>query len=267
MGIIVESAQLAASSDEDRLVVTDRAVIVLDGATAHDPAMPSAGAYVDFLASDLAQSIDGTSPLAVVLEQSIARAVAVLGIEPGAAPSSTVALVRVESDAIDVLVLGDSSVIVGLRTGGVQVHTDDRLPRLRLPEADLFRRLLADGQGYSEQHRKVLRELQVAERAQRNRPDGYWIAEADPSAAAHALRFRYPRDEVAWIIAATDGAFDLVPMLSVTWPEVANMSTQQLEQLLRDVHIWEAETDPDGQALPRAKRHDDKTVVVVRIAA
>ncbi|MGW5451962.1 hypothetical protein [Nocardia sp. NPDC003979] len=76
MGIIVESAQLPASSDEDRLVVTDHAVIVLDGATAHDPAMPSAGAYVDFLASDLAESIDTTSPSAVVLEQSIASAVA-----------------------------------------------------------------------------------------------------------------------------------------------------------------------------------------------
>ncbi|MEV0687617.1 hypothetical protein AB0I35_27500 [Nocardia sp. NPDC050378] len=99
-----------------------------------------------------------------------------------------------------------------------------------------------------------------------DRTDGYGIAEADRGAAAHALRFRYPRDEVAWIIAATDGAFDLVPALGVTWPEVANMSTPQLERLLRDVHIWEAETDPDGQALPRAKRHDDKTVAVVRIA-
>ncbi|MCA2205739.1 protein phosphatase 2C domain-containing protein [Nocardia rosealba] len=266
MGTTVESAQLAAGSDEDRLVVTDGAVIVLDGATAHDPAMPSAGAYVDFLAADLARTIGESSSLADILARSIARAVDVLGIEPGAAPSSTVALVRIEPDVVDVLVLGDSSVIVGLRTGAVDVHTDDRLPRLQLPEADLFRRFLADGQGYSGRHQKVLQELQVAERARRNRPDGYWIAEADPRAAEHALRVRYPRDQVEWIVAATDGAFDLVPTLGVSWPEVANMSTRQLEHLLRDVHIWEAEVDPDGQALPRAKRHDDKAVAVVRIA-
>ncbi|MFD3463999.1 hypothetical protein ACFWVM_30165 [Nocardia fluminea] len=242
-------------------------MIVLDGATAHDPAMPSAGAYVDFLASDLVQSIDEPSPLADILEQSIARAVDALGIEPGIAPSSTVALVRIEPDAVDTLVLGDSSVIVGLRAGGVEVHTDDRLSRLQLPEADLYRRFLADGQGYSGRHRKILQELQGAERARRNRPDGYWIAEAEPGAAKHALHVRYPLAEVAWVIAATDGAFDLIPTLGMRWPEVAQMSTPQLAQLLRDVHTWEARVDPDGQALPRAKRHDDKTVAVMRFVS
>ncbi|WP_063056209.1 protein phosphatase 2C domain-containing protein [Nocardia salmonicida] len=268
MSITVETAQLPASTDEDRLVVTDGAVIVLDGATAHDPAMPSAGAYVDFLASDLVQSIDDeSSPLADILEQSIARAVDALGIEPGIAPSSTVALVRIKPDTVDALVLGDSSVIVGLRAGGVNVHTDDRLSQLQLPEADLYRRFLADGQGYSGRHRKVLQELQAAERARRNRPDGYWIAEAEPGAAKHALHVRYPLAEVAWVITATDGAFDLIPTLGMRWPEVAHMSTPQLAQLLRDVHIWEAQADPDGQALPRAKRHDDKTIAVMRFAS
>lgn len=72
--------------------------------------------------------------MAAILERSIAKAVDALGIEPGVAPSSTVALVRIETDAVDALILGDSSVIVGLRTGDVKVHTDDRLSRLRLPE-------------------------------------------------------------------------------------------------------------------------------------
>lgn len=267
MSITVDSAQLPANSDADRLVITDNAVIVLDGATAHDPAMPSAGAYVDFLSSDLARSIDTPSPLADTLEQSIARTVTALGIEPGFAPSSTVALVRIEPDAVNALVLGDSSVIVGLRTGAVEVHTDDRLSRLCLPEADLYRRFLADGQGYSGRHRKILQELQVAERAQRNRPGGYWIAEAEPGAAKHALHVRYPLSDVAWIIVATDGAYDLIPTQGVTWSEVAQMSTPQLDRLLRDVHAWEAEADPNGQALPRAKRHDDKTVAVVRLGS
>jgi hypothetical protein len=268
MSITVETAQLAASSDEDRLVVTDDAVIVLDGATAHDPDMPSAGAYVDHLSSELARSIDDPSPLTSILEQSIARTATALGIAPGAAaPSSTVVLVRIEPEAVDAIVLGDSSVIVGLSSGAVQVLTDDRLSKLRLPEADLYRRLLADGQGYGGRHRKVLQELQVAERARRNQQDGYWIAEADPHAANHALHVRYPLREVAWVIAATDGAFDLIPTLGVTWHEVADMSTPQLDQLLRDVQTWEAETDPDGLALPRAKRHDDKTVAVVRFGS
>lgn len=264
MSITVETAQLPASSDEDRLVVTDDAVIVLDGATAFDPNLPSAGAYVDRLSSELARLIADPSPLTCVLEQSIARTATAVGIKPGAGPSSTVALVRLGPAVIEALVLGDSSVIVGLRSGAVEIHTDDRLAQLRLPQSGLYRQFLADGHGYGEQHRKVLRELQAAERARRNQRDGYWIAEADPRAAQHALRVQYPLREVAWVIAATDGAFDLIPILGVSWQDVAGMSTPQLERLLLDVQTWEADADPDGQTLPRAKRHDDKTVAVVR---
>ncbi|MFE1595100.1 hypothetical protein [Nocardia sp. NPDC058705] len=106
-------------------------------------------------------------------------------------------------------------------------------------------------------------ELQVAERAQRNQPGGYWIAEADPRAARHALHARFPRGELSWIVVDTDGVVDLMPMLGLNWSEVAQMSTPQLRALLDRIHTWEAETDPDGQALPRAKRHDDKTVAVL----
>ncbi|KQY30518.1 hypothetical protein ACFQ9R_34015 [Nocardia sp. NPDC056541] len=263
MSFTVESAQRAAASGDDRLVVADNAVIVLDGATAHDPAMPSAGEYVDHLAAELALSIGDALSLVDILAQSIARTAETLGIEPGLAPSSTVALVRVEPDAVNALILGDSSLVIGQRGGEVATYTDDRLAQLNLPEADLYRRFLKYGWGYSGRHRKILEDLQIAERAQRNRPGGYWIAEADPHAAEHALSVRIPRDELSWIVVATDGVADLIPPLGLSWSEVAQMSTPQLDALLHDIHTWEAETDPDGQAFPRAKRHDDKTVAVL----
>ncbi|GAB2652644.1 protein phosphatase 2C domain-containing protein [Nocardia goodfellowii] len=264
MSLTIESAQLAATSAADRLVVTDNAVIVLDGATAHDPSMPAAGDYVDRLASELTQSIGETSPLADILERAIARTAEALEIVPGPSPSSTVALVRVQLDSVESLVLGDSSVIFGQRSGDIATYTDDRLSQLGLPEADAYRRFLTAGRGYSAQHSKLLVELQKTERERRNRPDGYWIAEANPRAAKHALQVRYPRGALAWIVVATDGAFDLVPTVGLSWSEVAQMSTPQLRELLDRIHTWEAETDPDGRILPRAKRHDDKTVAVLR---
>ncbi|WP_063004640.1 PP2C family serine/threonine-protein phosphatase [Nocardia salmonicida] len=265
MTLSVDSAELAASSGDDRLIVTDGAVIVLDGATAHDPAMPSAGEYVDKLASELVRAINEPSPLPDVLERSIAKTAAALRLTPGLAPSSTVALVRIEPDAVESVILGDSSTIFGQRNGEVVAYTDDRLSRLNLPLADVYRRFLSEGQGFSGRHRKVLADLQVAERAHRNQPDGYWIAEADPSAAKHAIHVRYPRDDLSWIVIATDGAVDLMPALEVDWPEVAQMTTRELHELLHRIDAWEAETDPDGQALPRAKRHDDKTIAVIRL--
>ncbi|MEU4807920.1 hypothetical protein AB0H20_01835 [Nocardia fluminea] len=265
MSLAVDTAQLAASSGDDRLVVTDNALIVLDGATAHDPSMPTAGEYVDHLAADLADSVESALPLREVLRDSIKRTTAALGISPGVAPSSTVVLVRVEPDAVDSLVLGDSSVIFGEPSGSFAIRTDDRLSRLDLEEADMYRERLRAGHGYDETHRSILRSLQIAERTQRNRPGGYWIAEADPDAASHALHIRYPRDAVCWLVAATDGVSDPLPMLGLRWSDVAKMPTHELHALLARMQTWEAEADPDGARLPRAKRHDDKTVAVLHL--
>ncbi len=265
MSVEVECAQLAASSDDDRIVVAGDAVVVLDGATAHDPQMPAAGHYVDHLADELRERITESSNLAAVLENSIAKTACSLGVVPGIGPSTTVAAVRVNRDNLEVLVLGDSSVIVGLSDSSYAVHTDDRLSRLDLPESREYQRRLSAGKGYDDEHRAILRRLQVAERSRRNQPDGYWIAEADPDAAHHALTVEYPRAVVRWVILASDGAFDLIPVLGVDWPAVARMTAPELNDLLHRCHVWESQTDPTGCALPRAKRHDDKTIAVVHV--
>lgn len=83
------------------------------------------------------------------------------------------------------------------RTDGThEVQTDDRLDELAIPQADEYRRRLAGGTGYDESHRGLLGELQRAQRARRNREDGYWIAEADPNAAHHARIIDYPRERL-----------------------------------------------------------------------
>lgn len=265
MSLAVSAAQLAANSDDDRLVVTNNAVIVLDGATAHDPSMPTAGKYVDHLADDLAELIEEPRELPDVLRSAVERTSTALNLSPGAAPSSTVVLIRVHPSTVEALVLGDSSAIFGHRGGGVTVHTDERLSDLGLREASTYRERLAAGSGYDEEHRSILQALQTAERSHRNQPGGYWIAEAEPNAASHALHVRYPRDEVSWAIAATDGVSDSMPRLNTNWADLARMTQPQLCDFLDVMRAWEAETDPNGARLPRAKRHDDKTVAVIHL--
>ncbi|MBF6268803.1 hypothetical protein [Nocardia farcinica] len=124
---------------------------------------------------------------------------------------------------------------------------------------------MAHGTGYDDVHRRLLRELQERQREQRNRPGGYWIAEADPSAAAHAIWLDIPPNSVSWLVAATDGAREPIQSLGIPWTDIAQQSADELGALLRTCHSWEAETDPDGRILPRSKRHDDKTLAVVRL--
>ena len=124
-----------------------------------------------------------------------------------------------------------------------------------------YRSRLRQGCGYDATHRELLTRIQQAERDARNTPGGYWIAEATPAAGAHAIRRTYPVRDVAWCVLATDGAQRGFDHHQVQWTTLHEETSHQLLERLDDLHDWEADHDPDGTELPRAKRHDDKTVV------
>lgn len=140
--------------------------------------------------------------LAGTLRRAISCTSLELGLEPGVGtgPSSTVAAMQIYTvtNEVEFLVLGDSTVIVCWRTGAYTPHTDDRMSELELAESREYRDRLKSGHGYDDQHREILRRLQIAERAHRNKPDGYWFAEAALSAAYRALRVIYSLDDVDW---------------------------------------------------------------------
>jgi hypothetical protein len=81
----VATAQLPAPPDgADRILVTDRAVIVLDGASAHAPQDVSAAAYTDGLGARSVEVLQQTreSDLREVLAEAIAGTAQELGIAP-----------------------------------------------------------------------------------------------------------------------------------------------------------------------------------------
>ncbi|MGY2019431.1 hypothetical protein [Nocardia gipuzkoensis] len=258
-------AELPAQTGEDRALLFETGVIVLDGATSHDPDIPPAVQYVDTLGRELIDRCGTASTLSTALADAIRSAADELDLRPNVSPSSTVAVVRVNSDEVELLVLGDSTIVVGTANGRHDMITDDRLSDLPIFEASEYRRRLAAGSGYDDIHRGLVRELQRQQRAQRNRHTGYWIAEADPGAAEHAVTVSYPRDAIKWAVVTTDGARDTIEALGIAWPQIAAQSPASLRAILARCHEWEAHTDPDGRVLPRSKRHDDKTIAVVRL--
>lgn len=122
---------------------------------------------------------------------------------------------------------------------------------------------LRAGHGYDDEHRAVLRALQQAQRDRRNRVDGYWIAESDPGAANHAITMTVPRKRISWAVLATDGVSNVIDHNGYNWLAIARADAKRLARLLDALHEWEATVDPDGQRLPRAKQHDDKTLAAV----
>lgn len=248
-------------SGDDRAFVTSNAVIVLDGASAFAARDVPASTYAEHLGSTMAALVDGSDePLAALLADAIKTTAAALDLTPGGrAPSSTVAVVRRRIDAtVDVLVLGDSQVVIP-----GEIVRDDRLAPLASVERTAYRTRLEHGYGYDDEHRRILAALQAEQLLHRNRPCGYWIAEADPAAAEHAFTRHLAPGEVPWCVLATDGAYKPMEHLGLDdWLTVATADSDDLAVVLRRCQAWEA-TDARGQQLPRAKCHDDKTLAAV----
>lgn len=259
----VTSAMLPdVASSQDRIFVTEHAVIVLDGATAFVSVEVSPSAYVDTLGEDLCTTLtaDPEADLTEVLAAAIEHTARVLDLTPGAAPSSTVAIARQGVDTVDLLVLGDTQIATPHG-----IYVDNRIDQAAQAERAAYRSRLAAGHGYDDVHRELLRRLQAEQALHRNRDGGFWIAEADPAAAMHALVASPCLEGTPWLVLATDGVHRSAQHLGyAAWDAVAEMTGTDLERLLQDLHAWEAVEDSYGLLLPRAKRHDDKALAVTR---
>jgi len=260
----VRTAQLPPGGGDDALITTGDGVIMLDGASAFIPVPVPASVYSGHLARQIARGMDARpgADLRGILADAIAATARDLDLRAGKSPSSTVIILRYAGEYADCLVLGDSLAILA-----GQAITDERLSQISPGIRERYRERLAEGHGYDQQHRQLLRKLQQEQARQRNRSGGYWIAETDPAAADHALVTRSPADSVPWVVLATDGAYKTMPQLGITdWSALRKASDQDLADILARCQSWEASEDPDGQKLPRAKRHDDKTLAVAELS-
>lgn len=264
----IEYAVLPAGegAGQDRCFTADGLVVVLDGASAYDPSVsPDASDYVDTLGPTLIEQITGNPgvDLRDALAEAIRQTAAKLQLIPGKGPSSTVSIVRWGADTVDVLVLGDSPVIVQFTDGHyetiVQHPMDHIAPELR----QLYRDRLSAGHGYSQEHRALLAEIQRHEAPLRNQIDGYFITEADPSAAYKAAVKELVPGKFSAIVVASDGADSVFGNGEWSPNQLSDLAASDLETILRSLYDWENDIDPDGRLAPRSKRHDDKTIVVL----
>jgi hypothetical protein len=252
---------------EDRVRRLPHAVVLADGATSLRDDELSGGWYAEQLCAALAGLLTEKpfGDLKALLAHAIAALVDRHGLVPGAAPSSTVSVLRWSDDVVDALVLADSPVVVFTDVGPCLL-ADERLANLAVsvPGGGYRQRLRAGG-GYGPEHAAALRASGARTSRLRNVEGGFWVAEADPAAAAHARTGSWPREHVTTALMATDGMSCGVDDYHIfDWPQVlAHATATGPASVLAMVRAAEV-TDPDGARWPRPKRHDDKTLVVVR---
>ncbi|SER39511.1 protein phosphatase 2C domain-containing protein [Lentzea albida] len=234
----IETAEQGAPGrvTEDRIRVLPNAVVVLDGVTSRTrPPNRNGGWYATELADELARSINATDPLTDLLSQAITTLTEAHGLVPGDSPSSTAAIVRWNDETIDALVLCDTPVVAfGQST---RVLEDTRLEDLR-PDPDILR--------------------------WKNKPGGYWVAEADPAAGQQALTASWRRDEVTNVIALTDGVSCGVSEYGLfAWEDLFRMPLGEVLDRIREAERG----DSEHERWPRYKTHDDQAIARISFTA
>src|SRR5699024_370343 len=248
---------------DDKIYITPNAVIMLDGASAFVPVPVPASTFAAQLGQRLRDTLTAQpdAALPAALGEAISDTAHTLQLQPGESPSSTVTIARQTDDHIDLLMLGDNLVMTPEET-----LTDDRMDALDLAPRRRYRERLTAGSGYDEQHKTILRELQTEQAHHRNHEGGYWIAEADPSAAEHAITIQRPCSATPWLVLATDGTYNTLRHLGHAGGDTLAAADQaELADLLATCQQWETDTDPHGQSLPRSKRHDDKSIASINL--
>lgn len=261
---------------EDHIVQAPGAVIVLDGVSTVSDEEPRGGWYAEVLGNRVA-SVLAAGPdadLRLVLEQAIAAIVSEHGLVAGSSPAATVSMVRHGGETIDALVLADTPVIARTVHGKFDPVRDERLAQLvsGRPEYEEYRRWLLAGRGFgAPEHRALLQKLRTHQIRHLNNgaPGGYWVAEAVPEAARHAVVRSWPTADIADILVMTDGVsagveeYGLYP----TWEDLAQAClTGSPATVVRAIQDAEAD-DPDGRRWPRYKVSDDKALAFLRFAS
>lgn len=259
----IEAATLAGGdNNQDRYAYGDRWAFVLDGASSFSETRPVhdgawyAGRLKDALVERL--STTPSADLSAIVAEAIQSASAEHdSVGQGPCPTSTIALVRWAGVCGELYVLGDSYCWVRYLDGTEYELVDDRIDAFGSEVRQAYQRGLLQGNGFNDEHRRLLADLQAHQLRCRNRPSGYWIAGNDPKAAEHARRVTFSLSEVDKIVLCTDG----LRATGWTLHDIdRQLSDGNPKEVLKDIQREEA-NDRTARQYPRAKRHDDKTVI------
>lgn len=261
------SPSAPGEENEDFAAAAPGAAVLLDGAGVAD-AETGCVHGVAWFSGTLGALLLGTitacpaSPLAECLADAI-RVTRSLhedtcDVRHRASPTSTVVAVRVHEGRLEHLVLGDSSLLLVERGGGLFPITDRRLDEV----GARLRGQVDELPTGSPEHAVALAEYRDTLTSLRNRPGGFWIAGPDPLAAEHALTGTVPLDSLASVTLLSDGATRLVDRFGLaSWNDtLALLGSAGPDELIRQTRKAE-HGDPHGRRWPRGKAHDDATAL------
>ncbi|MFF4344933.1 protein phosphatase 2C domain-containing protein [Kitasatospora sp. NPDC001540] len=279
MHVITGELPGGSRPSEDRVLVSDDRdlVVVLDDVSTLSDDTPRGGWYAQTLGEEILTAHRRTPRLDLrdTLHEALTAVSGTHALTPGASPAATVAIVRHRPDdrMVDALVLCDTIVLAQQHDGSVEALRDDRLEDLVRPHPDMerLREHLRAGHGFSSPaHREMLGRLRQHQLQHINRhgdPYAYWVAEAVPAAARHAVVRSWPQAQLRRVLVATDGVQAGVESYGLwAWGPLVEACADTgfgPQRAVERIQAYEHTDDPDGVKHPRYKISDDKAVALL----
>jgi hypothetical protein len=134
-------------------------------------------------------------------------------------PSATVAMLRVNEETAEYLVLSDSFLVLENKDNTTRVITDDREVTIRQRFTAPMLATVKDTPEYEQARAKAI----TGFRATRNQPGGFWVAKNDPAASQEAVVGSAPAADLVSATLLSNGAsrivdrFGLADWRGVVW--------------------------------------------------
>lgn len=255
--------------NEDFAAVSSTLAVLLDGATA-PPDVESrcphdARWFTRVLGTRLLLELSAEPP--VWIAEGVARAIDAVAtshastcrIDDQTHPSATIAILRELPDVYEYYVLGDSTIVFDMAGGVLAARSDKRLSQIAKAERERAR---VAKRGTPEADTAIA-DLARAERAQRNVRGGYWIASANPDAAARGRQGHVDRRDLRRAALLSDGAAAAVDRYDVMdWRSALDAMEKDGPRAIIRAARDAADSDPRMERWPRSKPHDDATAVL-----
>lgn len=166
-------------------------------------------------------------------------------------PGAAVAVVRLQNDIVEWLVLGDCAVAIDRKTADTLVVIDDRVDHL--PDAPVTD---AEVRTYDPGFVATVR----------NQPGGFWVAAATSEAADHALTGQISQADVRDVLLCSDGVTRLTERHGWTWTAMFDQARQHGPSVLIGA-VREADSADPSPRRWRGKAHDDATAALIQLTA
>ena len=250
--------------NEDAVVVAPGLAVVTDGAGVPKRYRAGCQHEVTWYSHQLAAAFaDRLADPAVSMRQGLASGIALVRDRhahtcdlTAGSPSATVAAFRVHQYQVEYLVQCDAAIGIVRREGNTELVTDRLIERVGPLKAERHQELLAAGLAPDAAALAANDWIESL----RNQPGGFWIPQADPAVAEHAIIGSLPIIEVASVVAMSDGITRAVERLGLHTDAslVEALATGPSTEVVADIRAAEA----DGTQRP-GKQHDDVAVAVM----